>query len=146
MRYGNGKDLGAIMVDLTLVRRPYDNHLLVMLSLWFLGVCIDHLKLIHVNYFENNLLSHSKQAVSRNPFFCELFLSFRRRTIDFFGKYPEALRTACPLMRGHIPEGRIPQPHLRTSQNSHCVTIKMSDLLLLIRTIITDDSKHDATL
>jgi len=45
MHYGNGRNLGSIMVDQIFMRRPNDDLLLVVLSGWFLCVCMNPLKL-----------------------------------------------------------------------------------------------------
>jgi hypothetical protein len=45
MHYENGRNLGGIMVDQIFMRRPNNDLLLVVLSGWFLFVCMNHLKL-----------------------------------------------------------------------------------------------------
>lgn len=144
MHYGNGTNLGGIMVDQICMRRPNDYLLLVVLSDCLLCVCVNPLKrqfiyvvLKIIPCFTGNrscLRIHSSESC------------FWRSD----GGY---------CIPRHVLRGRKDHWRIGTSQKGgflnhtcvnisehHCVTVIKTSRLLLIRTIITELYKHEAAL
>jgi hypothetical protein len=109
MHYGNGRNLGGIMVDQIFMRRPNYDLLLVVgffVSAWTLWSSNSY------KWFWKSLTVSQETGRVSESVLLRAVSDVPTEDIAFRVTYSEVLRTSYPLMHWNIPEGRIPQPHL----------------------------------